>query len=68
MTPLWQKGGPAPDEAIQRFVAGDDVVTDRALFVHDIVATSAHVRGLARIGVLEFENLASTDEEIVGVA
>lgn len=35
------------------FLAGEDVVLDRELFPFDIQATAAHVRGLARIGVLE---------------
>lgn len=49
---LWDKGGVAPDAAIQRFLAGEDVVLDRALFLHDVAGTRAHVRGLGRIGVL----------------
>jgi argininosuccinate lyase len=50
--PLWAKTGIAIDERIQRFLAGDDVVLDRALFLSDIRASRAHVAGLARIGVL----------------
>ncbi len=52
MTLLWQKADAAPDAAMQRFVAGGDAVVDRAIFRHDIEATAAHTRGLARIGVL----------------
>ena len=50
--PLWDKGQAEVDAAAQRFCAGDDVVLDRALFVHDLRASRAHVAGLARIGVL----------------
>jgi len=50
--PLWDKGEAEVDAAAQRFCAGDDVVLDRALFVHDLRASRAHVAGLARIGVL----------------
>ncbi len=50
-TPLWDKGKDV-DVIVQRFCAGDDVVADRQLFPFDVEATSAHVLGLARIGVL----------------
>ena len=53
--PLWDKGDAAPrdiDADAQRFCAGDDVLLDRALLPHDIRASQAHVRGLARIEVL----------------
>lgn len=53
---LWQSGseheGPALDDAIMEFMAAEDVVLDRVLFPHDILATAAHVRGLSRIGIL----------------
>ncbi|MEM9372962.1 MAG: argininosuccinate lyase [Planctomycetota bacterium] len=35
-----------------RFLAGEDVVLDRELFVFDIRATAAHARGLGRRGLL----------------
>ena len=50
---LWQPDEGAPvDEIIMRFLAGEDVLLDRELFPFDIRATVAHVRGLARIGIL----------------
>jgi argininosuccinate lyase len=54
-TPLWAKGNVELDAAVQRFCAADDVVTDRALFVHDIKATIAHVNALRRIGAISAE-------------
>jgi len=51
---LWQEaGGAAIDEAITAFTAGEDIDWDRRLFPFDIRATAAHVRGLARIGILD---------------
>ena len=51
---LWQsKEAGELDAAILEFLAGDDVELDRELFVHDIQATRAHVRGLQRIGLLQ---------------
>lgn len=52
MTLLWQKDDTAVDPRIQRFLAGEDVLADRALFPFDIEATKAHARGLARISVM----------------
>jgi argininosuccinate lyase len=51
---LWKSGdGGAVDEAIMQFLAGEDILLDRELFPFDIRATAAHVRGLARIGILD---------------
>jgi argininosuccinate lyase len=51
---LWKSGeDPSDVDAdIMRFLAGEDVLLDRELFPFDIRATAAHVRGLARIGIL----------------
>ena len=49
---LWQEGGGDIDTAIAEFTAGEDVVLDRQLFVFDIEATAAHVRGLERFGIV----------------
>jgi argininosuccinate lyase len=50
---VWQSAeSESPDADVMAFLAGEDVVMDRALFVHDIRATRAHVGGLMRIGVL----------------
>ncbi len=51
--PLWHSGGDHEvDEKIMEFLAGEDVILDQELFLFDIQATQAHVRGLARIDVL----------------
>ena len=50
---LWQDDdGAQIDQTIMEFMAGEDVELDRGLFPFDIQATAAHVRGLARIGIL----------------
>jgi len=49
---LWQKPGVEVDARIMRFLAGDDVVLDREFFLHDIVASKAHVEGLRNIAIL----------------
>ncbi|APR74970.1 Argininosuccinate lyase [Minicystis rosea] len=58
---IWDKDGAAVDTRIQRFLAGDDVVLDRALFLHDIRASKAHVHGLARIGVVSEAEATAID-------
>ncbi|MFO0662777.1 MAG: argininosuccinate lyase [Polyangiaceae bacterium] len=55
---LWQKKETHIDEVVQRFLAGDDIVWDRELFLYDILATAAHTSGLMRIGVVSMEECA----------
>ncbi|MEM6640208.1 MAG: argininosuccinate lyase [Pseudomonadota bacterium] len=49
---IWQKGRASVDERIMRFMAGEDVILDRELFVYDLTASRAHAEGLVHIGVL----------------
>lgn len=49
---LWQKPGARTNERIMRFLAGDDIVSDREFLPYDIEASKAHVEGLANIGIL----------------
>lgn len=51
---LWQKeNSNASNKQILSFTAGNDVLLDHHLFPYDILATQAHVRGLARINILD---------------
>ena len=61
---LWQKPGVTVDADIQAFLAGDDVVLDRDFFLHDIAASRAHAKGLARIGILSADELAGIAREL----
>jgi len=65
---IWDKEGIAVDERIQRFLAGDDVVLDRALFLCDVRASRAHAAGLARIGVLTAAEAAAIDGALDALA
>ena len=49
---LWQSADTNLDERIMQFLAGADVTLDRQLFVFDVQATTAHVRGLESINVV----------------
>ena len=65
---LWQEGGGNIDAAIAEFTAGEDVLLDRQIFVFDIRATAAHVRGLQRIGIVsaaECETLCSLLDDLL---
>lgn len=57
---LWQKDGVEVDPRIMQFLAGDDVLLDRELFLFDIQASQAHVQGLARIALL-------SEDECIGL-
>lgn len=66
--PLWQKSGVKIDPRIMKFLAGDDVLLDRELLPHDIEASRAHVEGLQRVGVLQADEAAALDRELVALA
>ncbi|MBA2660808.1 MAG: argininosuccinate lyase [Bradymonadaceae bacterium] len=61
---IWDKGNATVDERIMRFLAGEDVLLDQALFTYDIRASIAHVRGLSRIAVLTAEESATICHEL----
>ncbi|MCQ4163672.1 argininosuccinate lyase [Tahibacter harae] len=61
---LWQKQGVEVDPRIMRFLAGDDVLLDRELFLYDVEASQAHVEGLARIGLLSTEECSALLREL----
>lgn len=62
--PIWNKAGVEIDAELMRFMAGEDVRLDRELFEHDIAASAAHARGLARIGLLTSEERARLESEL----
>lgn len=51
--PLWAKPGASISADSMAFMSRDDVLLDRELFPFDILATRAHVKGLASIGLIE---------------
>jgi argininosuccinate lyase len=65
---LWQKEGVPVDERIQRFLAGNDIVDDRALFAYDLRASEAHAEGLANIGILTADELGALKKELALLA
>lgn len=66
--PLWQKHGVAIDAKIMAFLAAEDVILDRELFLFDVEASAAHAEGLARIGVLAEADRAAIERELVALA
>lgn len=53
---LWaDEEGTVPSRRLQRFLTGTDLDCDRILLPFDLLATQAHVRGLARAGILSAE-------------
>ena len=57
--PVWDKGGTGVNPQLQQFLAGHDVLLDRQLMEHDIAASTAHVNGLGRIGVLNSDEVTA---------
>ncbi|TDR40776.1 argininosuccinate lyase [Tahibacter aquaticus] len=65
---LWHKDGVEVDPRIMQFLAGDDVLLDRELFLHDVQASQAHVQGLERIGLLGADECAGLLRELDALA
>ncbi len=61
---LWQKPGVKVDQRIQTFLAGEDVVLDRELLPFDIQASIVHAEALARIGMLDADEVAALVREL----
>ena len=58
--PMWKKAGQTDtDASVMQFLAAADIELDRELIGHDICASMAHVRGLARIDLLSEEDAVS---------
>jgi argininosuccinate lyase len=51
-----------------RFLAGEDVLFDRALLPYDIAATAAHAAGLGRIGALAPDDVRRLRDELARLA
>ncbi len=67
---LWQKTGVSVNENIQRFLAGNDIVDDKSLFLFDIQASQAHAEGLQNIGILtksEGESLCESLDQLAAL-
>lgn len=67
---LWQKAGSEMDAELMAFLAGEDVLLDRALLPFDLQASAAHARGLQAIGLLTADECAQLCAEMdaLGVA
>ncbi len=65
---LWQKPGVTVNENIQRFLAGNDIVDDRHLFLFDIQASQAHAEGLQNIGILTTSECRALCESLTQLA
>src|SRR3989338_7886376 len=58
---LWQKNSEL-DMEIEKFTVGNDYLLDQKLVKYDCIASIAHARMLAKIGVLSKEELIALEE------
>jgi len=63
-SPLWTKSGSAVDERAMRYMAGQDAVLDRDLFLYDIEGTRAHAWGLAEIAAISDGDASAIDDAL----
>ena len=61
---LWAKPGFEINQAIQDFLAGEDIVLDRELFLFDIQASIAHAHGLMQIGILSADECQQLESKL----
>lgn len=64
---LWQKAGSEMDAELMAFLAGEDVLLDRALLPFDLQASAAHARGLQQIGLLSADECDALCREIAAL-
>ena len=55
---IWNTKGVESSYEIASFLAGEDIELDKSIFIYDIDATIAHIKGLASIGVIKKNELA----------
>lgn len=55
---IWNTKGIESSYEIASFLAGEDIELDKSIFIYDIDATIAHIKGLASIGVIKKNELA----------
>ena len=63
MAKLWDKGYEV-DQEVEAFTTGDDYLLDRELVEADCIASIAHARMLARIGVLTHDEAGQLADEL----
>ena len=61
---LWNTDGGNSSDEINLFLAGEDIELDRAIFIYDIDATSAHIKSLHSIGVLKKVELNKLEKSL----
>jgi argininosuccinate lyase len=64
---IWNTSGVKISEEISSFLAGEDIELDNSIFIYDIDATIAHIKGLQSINILkknEFNRLNKSLKEL----
>jgi len=64
---IWDTSGVKVSDEISSFLAGEDIELDNSIFIYDIDATIAHIKGLQSINVLkknEFNKLNKSLKEL----
>ncbi|MFW5688343.1 MAG: argininosuccinate lyase [Spirochaetota bacterium] len=67
MAKLWDKGY-SLNELVERFTVGNDYLLDRRLVAADAVASIAHARMLAHVGILPDDDVAALERELRTIA
>lgn len=57
---IWNTSGVKVSDEISSFLAGEDIELDNSIFIYDIDATIAHIKGLQSINILKKMNFTSS--------
>lgn len=68
MSKLWKKTAGTLHPLVEKYTVGDDPTLDLTLFPYDLQGTTAHVKGLEKIGILTKTELKKVLDELAHLA
>ena len=64
---IWNTSGVKISEEISSFLAGEDIELDNSIFIYDIDATIAHIKGLQSINILKKNEFNRLNKSLKGL-
>ena len=64
---IWNTSGVKVSEEISSFLAGEDIELDNSIFIYDIDATIAHIKGLQSINILKKNEFNRLNKSLKGL-
>jgi|TARA_B110000444_G_scaffold180875_2_gene169648 argininosuccinate lyase len=61
---IWNTKGNTPSNEVTAFLAGEDIELDKSIFIYDVDATLAHIKGLCSIKIIKKNELAKLTKSL----